>query len=91
MKAARELAAQALAITAQDWTRLGFSDDPKVAPSSSVDVITERIVSLLAIRSVALLSTLDDFDDFSTTTICRGILLNESRWPGALTEEVIGE
>lgn len=91
MKAARDLAAQALAITSQHWTDLGFSEDSQVAPSGSVAVITERIVSLLAIRSVAVLSTVEDFDDFSTTTICRSILLNESSWPTALTEEVIGE
>ena len=88
------LAAQALAITAQDWTCLGFSDDPQVAPTSDINVITERIVSLLAIRSVALLSSLEDFKDFSTTTICRTLLLDDNSkdcWPKALTEEIIAE
>jgi len=88
---ARAIAAQALAITSQDWSNLGFSDDAKVAPDSSAPVIVDRIVSLMAIRAVALLSTLDDFDDFSTTCICRTILLDHSRWPSALTREVIIE
>ena len=89
---ARELASQALAITEQDWTCLGFSEDPQVAPSNNLKKITERIVSLLAIRSVAVLSTLEDFKDFSTTSICRKILLKgDSCWPKTLTREVIEE
>lgn len=92
---ARELASRALAITAQDWTCLGFSEDPQVAPSNNLKKITERIVALLAIRSVAVLSNLEDskdFSDFSTTTICRKILLKgESCWPKSLTKQVIDE
>ncbi|CAB9517981.1 cAMP-specific 3',5'-cyclic phosphodiesterase 4D [Seminavis robusta] len=87
----REHAAQALALTSQEWDKLGFSKDPQVAPSSDIDVITERIVSLMAIRTVALLSTLDDYDDFSTTTICRSILLNDNKWPETLTPQIVQE
>jgi hypothetical protein len=88
---ARLVASQALAITSQDWTVLGFSNDPKVAPTSDVDTITERITSLLAIRVVAVVSNLGDFEDFSTTTLCRTILLDTNCWPEAITEEVIDE
>lgn len=88
---ARLLAAQALAITSQDWNCLGFSDDTKVSPSDDVDTLSERILSLLAIRMVALLSTLDDFQDFSTTTICRSLLIDSQLWPRALSQEVIDE
>lgn len=91
MDLSQALAGQALALTSQDWGCLGFSDDPQVAPTSNIDVITERIVSLMAIRLVAMISSLDDFKDFSTTTICRTILLNSDCWPEVLSDQVIAE
>ena len=85
-------AAMALAITAQDWTALGLDDDPNVAPSSDLDLTTERITSLMVVRIVAIHAPRGKYQDLSTTTICRtNLMAGNDGWGAPITDEVISE
>ena len=50
------LAALALAITAQDWTSLGFGDDPNIAATDDFETTVERLTALMLVRIVAIAS-----------------------------------
>lgn len=64
------------AITGQDWTSLGFSEDPNVAATNDIEIITDRLTALLLVRIVAIVdsATFGKYTDLSTTTICRTVL-----------------
>jgi hypothetical protein len=100
MQSTPTLAAMALAITIQDWTLLGFGNDPNVAASSDLNITVERIASLFVIRLVALVSdrnqrqaepdpSLPSYSDLSTTTICRSALVRKKSWAPPLTGALI--
>jgi hypothetical protein len=85
------LAALALAITAQDWTSLGFGDDPNVAATSDFETTVERLTALVLIRIVAVVSPEGKYQDLSTTAICRAALLQHDPWPEPINDEVINQ
>lgn len=85
------LAALALAITAQDWTSLGFGEDTNVAATKDFETTVERLTSLLLIRIVAVVSPDGKFQDLSTTTICRAALLKNNAWPDPINDQVISQ
>jgi hypothetical protein len=82
-------AATALALTVTDWNRLGLDTyDENLNEDELVDILVERVTSLLLIRVVAyVLSRGADeyfdapaFADLSTTTICRTVLIESKPW-----------
>lgn len=93
----RRIASLALDLTEQEWEVLGLPDDTSsndIRASSSLDVSTERVTSLLLIRLIALENPSHKFTDLSTTSICRRIVSSQyltSVWPEAVTEKVVIE
>jgi 3'5'-cyclic nucleotide phosphodiesterase len=82
-------AATALALTVTDWNRLGLDTyDENLNEEELIDILVERVTSLLLIRIVAyILSRGADeyfdapaFADLSTSTICRTVLIEEKPW-----------
>ena len=82
-------AATALALTVTDWNRLGLDTyDENLNEDELVDILVERVTSLLLIRIVAyVLSRGADeyfdapaFADLSTSTICRTVLIENRPW-----------
>ena len=82
-------AATALALTVTDWKKLGLDTyDENLSEDALVDVLVERVTSLLLIRIVAyVLSRGADeyfdapaFADLSTSTICRTVLIERQPW-----------
>lgn len=82
-------AATALALTVTDWNRLGLDTyDENLNEDELVDILVERVTSLLLIRIVAyILSRGADeyfdapaFADLSTSTICRTVLIEDKPW-----------
>ena len=81
----------ALGITSQKWGDTGLAIDPATAPSDSIEETTMRITALLLIRICAWIMPRGMFTDLSTTTMCRSMLINDSLWPEALTEDVVAQ
>jgi 3'5'-cyclic nucleotide phosphodiesterase len=96
-------AAKALALTVTEWNQLGLDTyDENLSETELVNVLVERVTSLLLIRVVAYILTrdLDDyfdapaFADLSTTTICRAVLVEQKPWveyAPELTDEFVGQ
>jgi len=91
MESSPPLAALALAITSQDWTSLGFGDDPNVKATTDFETNVERLTSLLLVRIVAIVSTTEEYPDLSTTTICRTHLTTKTPWPEPITDTIIAQ
>jgi hypothetical protein len=95
------LAAQALAITTQEWSTLGQGSDPITAASSDLNVTVERLVSLALIRIVALVSYRQDtqqvilnkraYKDLSTSTICKTALSEGRPWMKPISAALISQ
>ena len=76
------IAAMALKLTQQPWRTLSLSDDPDVSANEDLEVIAERLASLLLVRVVAAHpSSIELYSDLSTTTICRETIKNGHVWP----------
>jgi hypothetical protein len=94
MESKPPLAATALGLTVQDWSVLGFGDDPDVAASPDLNVTVDRLASLILVR-IAAVREVDRkssrYPDLSTSTICRTALINQIPWPSSITDEVIGQ
>ena len=92
-----DLLANALQLMSQEWSRLSQSEDDAVAASSDLDVVTQRITSLLLARLVAVVyhrnkSAGDHtYADYSTVTICRTTLVQPELWPKEITPTVVQE
>lgn len=96
----RELAVQALAVSVPAWTELGQGrggergaiGDPNVAACAPerLSVAVERITALLFIRLVAVAAPPGTYQDLSTTTICRALLMQQQdNIPDTLTESAV--
>jgi hypothetical protein len=89
----RRYASLALEITEQEWSMLGLEDElcPNVAASNNQSIATERIVSLILIRLVALAAPSHQYSNLSTTCVCQTILRchNMSCWPDNITDLVV--
>jgi hypothetical protein len=84
-------ASEALAIIVQDWSALGTAADKAVAPTGEVEVIVDRITSLLLVRLVAVVAPLGTYPDLSIASICRAVLMKGKGWPKEVTGTVIAE
>jgi len=81
----------ALGITSQNWSELGFGDDPSVASTTDINLVAERITAILLIRMVAWIEPPGTFCDLSTSTVCRELLSKPNSWPSSLTEQIMEE
>jgi hypothetical protein len=92
-----ELLATALQLMSQEWTKLSLGDDPAVAATADLAVVTQRLTALLLVRIVAVVydrhkeTSETQLPDFSTTTICRTLLVHPEAWPAPLTPTVVEE
>jgi hypothetical protein len=92
-----ELLATALQLMSQEWTKLSLGDDPAVAATADLAVVTQRLTALLLVRIVAVVydrhkeTSETQLPDFSTTTICRTLLVHPEAWPAPLTPTVVQE
>lgn len=84
-------ASEALTLIVQEWSALGTTVDPAVAPTPDVQVLTDRITALLLVRLVAVVSPLGSFPDLSIASICRNVLMKEKSWPDEIDDKVISE
>ena len=100
MQSTPTLAAMALTITIQDWTMLGYGNDPNMAASSDLNITVERVASMFLIRLVALVSdrnqrkaepdpNIPSYPDLSTTTICQSALTRKKPWAPPVTGVLI--
>jgi hypothetical protein len=88
------LAATALGLTVQDWSVLGFGDDPDVAASPDLDVTVDRLTCLILVRIAAIAEAgrkNSRYSDLSTSTITRTALIGKIPWPDPITDKVIGQ
>ena len=87
-----ELAATALALSVEEWGKLGLDNgDPETKPVSDLSVIVERVTSLLLVRVVAIVSQPGEYSDFSTCTITRTALMCQKPWAAPITDKVIAQ
>lgn len=81
-------AALALSLTVQEWDELGL--DPSTAPTDDLEVLIDRVTSLLLLRVVA--QCCDVGSDLSTSNICRNSLMRQDEsWPSPVTSDVVGQ
>ena len=88
-------AATALALTVQDWTRIGLDEALDLEGEPLLNSLTERLTSLLLVRAVAVITPDSScFPDLSTSSICRTVLVQDNPWsyyaPG-VTQEFIDQ
>ena len=91
-----ELLASALQLMGQEWTKLSQGEDETVAATADLSIITDRLSALLLTRLVAVVidrdrSTPRVFQDYSTVTVCRSILVQPELWPAEITPAVVQE
>lgn len=95
-------AATALELIVPDWKDLGLDPDEKdlhLSDTQLFDSLVERMTSLLLVRIVAML--IDDkdkdkkvFEDLSTSTICRTVLMQDQPWSAyapSVTDEFVAQ
>jgi hypothetical protein len=80
-------AALALSLSVQDWTELGA--DELTGPTPDLDVLVDRVASLLLVRLVGVATRPADL---STAGICRSALLRGLQgWPDPVTPAVVNQ
>mmetsp|Transcript_24247 Transcript_24247/g.46153 ORF Transcript_24247/g.46153 Transcript_24247/m.46153 type:complete len:858 (+) Transcript_24247:92-2665(+) len=92
-----ELLANALQLMGQEWTKLSQGEDETIAATADLSVITNRLTALMLTRLVAVVidrdksSSMRVFQDYSTQTVCRSILVQPELWPVEITPAVVQE
>jgi hypothetical protein len=84
-------ASEALTLIVQEWSALGTAAEKAVAPTGELEVIVDRITSLLLVRLVAVVAPLGTYPDLSIAGICRAALMKGKGWPPEVTDVVIAE
>jgi hypothetical protein len=83
------LAQTGLALSTQDWNRLGFGEEGDLKPTGDVEVLTHRCTALLLARCAAVVTPLGTYADLSTSTICKTVVKAGGKWPKQLTYSFI--
>lgn len=85
-----------LALTSQEWNYLGLGNDPLTQPTSDLNIIVERILSMILIRCIPIIykqqqqtNVQQVLTNIASSTICIQLLNEAILWPIDILNDIV--
>lgn len=85
-----------LALTSQEWNYLGLGNDPLTQPTFDLNIIVERILSMILIRCIPIIykqqqsqQSQNVLTNIASSTICIQLLNESILWPIDILNDVV--